>query len=154
METKKILLQQFNACHQENTWFVSLQSAVKGISAEQASWKNNESANSIWEIVNHLAYYNQRGLNQFKGNPDEMPAADNNHTFNNKVALNWPDTVHSIDKLMSEWITRIEESNEEYLEKWVSELTHLALHHTYHVGQIVQIRKSMGIWDSAQGVSG
>ncbi|MFB5088855.1 hypothetical protein PGC35_16985 [Psychrobacillus sp. PGGUH221] len=55
MDAKNIILSQLSACYNQNNWFVSLNSLINGLSADHASWKSNETVNSIWEIVTHLA---------------------------------------------------------------------------------------------------
>ncbi|WP_228552259.1 DinB family protein [Gracilibacillus salitolerans] len=75
MNVKDIFLAQLNACH-ENTWFVALLNSIDGLTEEQASWKPSETTNSIFEIVNHLIFYNQRYLNSFKGIPNEKNVDD------------------------------------------------------------------------------
>ncbi|MBI3660032.1 hypothetical protein HY230_06120 [Candidatus Acetothermia bacterium] len=39
-------------------WAHSLLDAIKGLSAEQAAWKpRKKDARSVWEIVNHVAFW-------------------------------------------------------------------------------------------------
>jgi uncharacterized damage-inducible protein DinB len=153
MNTKEIFLKQLQACHDRNTWFVSLQSAINGLTEEQASWKNNEMTNSIWDIVNHLAFYNQRYLNLFKGIPNTKDVDSNNSTFRNTDELSWCYTVELINTIMSDWIKAVQECDQNELNVWSSELAHLTIHTTYHIGQIVHIRKQQGSWDPKQGVN-
>ncbi|SDL63764.1 DinB family protein [Sediminibacillus halophilus] len=152
MNLKRLLLDQVNACYGRDTWFVSIKTALNGINAEEASWRNKETNHSIWEIVNHLIYYNGLYLDKFKGESVEETAYDNKATFTEGHRSEWNQTLKLLDQLMGEWIENIEASPETHLEKWVSEINHLALHHTYHVGQIVYIRKAMGRWEAANGV--
>ncbi|WMX56720.1 DinB family protein [Peribacillus sp. R9-11] len=64
MNLKAVLLEQMGACYEQKNWFVPLNIAIDGLSAEQASWKSRDS-NSIWQIVNHLIFWNERYLNRF-----------------------------------------------------------------------------------------
>ncbi|MBT2217359.1 DinB family protein [Virgibacillus dakarensis] len=152
MEIKYVFIQQLTACHDQNTWFVSLRNAIDGISEEQASWKDNESTNSIWEIVNHLAFYNQRYLNRFNGIPNAKGVNSNDSTFYNNGEISWQSTIKLIDKIMTDWRSSINNCNDEKMNDWSSEIAHLTLHNAYHIGQIVHIRKQMGAWDREQGV--
>lgn len=152
MNTKDVFLSQLSACHNQNTWFVSLNNAINGLTAETASWKSHETVNSIWEIINHLSYYNQRYLNRFKGIPITKGVDTNDITFENVDGLSWEQTVELIDNILSEWSISIKECGEEKLQRWSSDLTHLTLHNAYHIGQIVQIRKQNEMWDPKQGV--
>ncbi|WP_026570031.1 DinB family protein [Sediminibacillus terrae] len=154
MHIKTLLTDQFNACYGKDTWFVSIKTAINGVNTEEALWKNKETMHSIWEIVNHLIYYNALYLKKFKGESGGEAVLDNDATFTVSVKPGWEETTHVLDQLMAEWIENIEASSDAHMEKWVTELNFLALHHTYHVGQIVNIRKSIGTWDSASGVLG
>lgn len=151
MNVKDILLAQLNACCQ-NTWFVSLLNSIDGITEEEANWKPSDTTNSIFEIVNHLIFYNQRYLNRFK----DIQNAKNvgNNTFRNIEELNWNDTVKRINDLMFEWKKAVQESDANKINEWASELTHLNVHTTYHTGQILYIRKLQGSWNPKNGVQG
>ncbi|MFD2042911.1 DinB family protein [Ornithinibacillus salinisoli] len=151
MNVKDILLVQVDACH-KNTWFVSLINSIDNLTEEQANWKSNESTNSIFEVVNHLIFYNKRYLNRFKGVQNEENV--DNNTFRNVEELSWNDTAKRIHDIMSEWKIAIEDSDANKLDDWASELTHLSIHTAYHTGQILFIRKLQGSWDEKNGVEG
>ncbi|GAA0489602.1 DinB family protein [Salinibacillus aidingensis] len=151
MDVRDVLLAQLNAC-QENTWFVALRNAIEGLTEEQADWKPSESANSIFEMVNHLIFYNQRYLNRFKDLPNEKNSDSN--TFSNREDLSWPDAVKRLNDLMSEWRSVVEEADDHKIDEWSAELAHLTIHITYHTGQIIYIRKLQGSWNPENGVKG
>jgi uncharacterized damage-inducible protein DinB len=162
MNRKDVILEQFLYSHNKNGWFVSFQSAVAGISEEDATWKYSEKDNSIMEIVNHLIFWNRRYLNRFKGVESPQMEGTNDSTFKNMNHLGWPDVVDHYDQLMEEWYDAVKACEEEKLDQQVSEeqpgswlgtLTSITLHNAYHIGQIVSIRKIQGSWDPDQGVS-
>jgi uncharacterized damage-inducible protein DinB len=163
MNLKAVLLEQMVACHDQKNWFVPLKIALDGVSAEQAAWKSGDS-NSIWQIVNHLIYWNERYLNRFKGNP-LPPEVNNDATFDitdpNGTDEEWEAVVSRLFKVMSDWVDAVKEYDEEKLHSpaykesdglWSSAIAHLIIHNAYHIGQIVEIRKVRGIWDSSKGV--
>jgi DinB superfamily len=152
MNAKDFFLEQLIVCHNESNWFVSFQNAISGLTAEQASWKNNQMTNSIWEIVNHLIFYNQKHLNRLKDNPVTTEIDSNDSTFRNIEELSWDSTVTLMDDMMSDWINTIKECSEETFNRWASYLVNLTIHMAYHTGQIVHIRKEQGSWDLKQGV--
>jgi uncharacterized damage-inducible protein DinB len=152
MNAKQVLLMQLDACHTQNTWFVSLINSIKGLTEEQATWKPNEATNSISEIIHHLIYYNQRHLNRLKGIENEESTDES--TFRNREGLSWDETAARIDQLMAEWKKEVEEADEVNLTKWVESIAHLTIHTTYHAGQILYIRKLQGSWDPKAGVKG
>ncbi|SET94144.1 DinB superfamily protein, partial [Salinibacillus kushneri] len=123
-----------------------------GLTEEQAKWKPSEATNSIFEIVNHLIFYNQRYLNRFKDIPNEKNK--DNNTFTNREKLSWDAAVKRIQNIMSEWTEVVREAGENKLDNMALELAHLTIHTTYHTGQIIYIRKWQGTWNPQDGVNG
>jgi uncharacterized damage-inducible protein DinB len=152
MNAKQVLLLQLDACHDQNTWFVSLINSIKDLTEEQAMWKPNEATNSISEIIHHLIYYNQRHLYRLKGIENEE--STNESTFKNREGLSWSETSVRIDQLMADWKKAVEEADEVNLNNWAEIIAHLTIHTTYHAGQILYIRKLQGSWDPQAGVKG
>lgn len=150
MEAKDIISAQLSACL-ENTWFVSLLNSVKGLTEEQASWKPDEKSNSIFEIVNHLIYYNLRDLNRFKNTPDDIKV---DSTFSHPEAFDWDTASSRLKETMTEWKEVVEKADITQIDSWSEKLAHLTIHTTYHTGQILYIRKLQGAWNSKEGVEG
>lgn len=161
MSQKEVFLQQFFAVNSEN-WFVPVKFALEGLTAEQAL-KKDSSTHSIWEILNHLIYWNERQLNMFKGIPNPEHEPDNDSTFINdsrKVSEEeWKSAVNKIQSIFSEWENEIKKADDAKFESdfrgdpMYSFLANVTIHNAYHIGQIVQIRKQNGSWDSKLGVS-
>ncbi|MFE8702943.1 DinB family protein [Cytobacillus sp. FJAT-54145] len=158
MDRKNILLEQLSASHNSNGWFVSFQSAIEGLSPNNANWKECEGTNSILEIVNHLNFWNARYLNRFLGIENKEMTVENRDTFFGE--LSWKDAVEEFNTLMCKWKKVIADCEDDKLDSivpeqsgtWVSTLTHLCIHNAYHIGQIVSIRKQQGSWDEKFGV--
>lgn len=158
MDRKNILLEQLSASHNSNGWFVSLQSAIEGLSEDHANWKECDGTNSILEIVNHLNFWNARYLNRFLGIENKEMTVENSDTFFGE--LGWKDVVEEFNTLMCKWKKVIAECEDNKLDSivpeqsgtWVSTLTHLCIHNAYHIGQIVSIRKQQKSWDAKFGV--
>ena len=159
---KNVFLNQLKACYDETTWFVCFQTAAEGLTESQAKQKGEGAENSIMEITNHLIFYNERYLKRFKGIP--VPAFDYtiDDTFINKSGLGWEESRKDLDRIYSEWIEAIASCDETKLTKpaehdpkytWAEILSLLILHNTYHLGQIVTIRKQQKSWDPAKGVN-
>ncbi|MEH7073292.1 DinB family protein [Neobacillus drentensis] len=162
MSRKEVILEQFLLTHNKNGWFVSFESAVAGVTPEQALWKKSQLENSIWELVNHLVFWNQYCLNLFKGIPNTKLEGGNDTTFKSSGHSEWLETVDRFNAVMVEWYEIIQACGDEKLDQlyhpeskssWITTLSSLALHNAYHVGQIVTIRKNQGIWNKENGVS-
>jgi uncharacterized damage-inducible protein DinB len=162
MNRKDVLLEQFLCCQKKSHWFVSFEKAVAGLTPEQANWKKTESENSIWEIISHLVFWNQRFLNRFKNNENPKMEGNNDTTFTVLKELEWPQVLERFNAVITDWYETLKNSEDEkfdqYIsdeskETWVESLSSITLHNAYHIGQIVTIRKMQGSWEPEQGLS-
>ena len=152
------------ACHDQTNWFVTVNTAIEGLTAEQAA-KRDGTNNSVWQIVNHLIFWNRRYINKFKGIPNPEFKGSNDDTFEGKslTDADWEKTIKEIDEVMKEMEKAFSEADEVKLaspmddknpdSSW-NELFGLNnIHNAYHIGQIVTLRKQHGTWDKAKGVN-
>ncbi|HEY3250280.1 MAG TPA: DinB family protein [Ignavibacteria bacterium] len=164
MTIKELLLEQFASTHNQVTWFVPINDALSGLTAAQASLQIEGSNHSVWQIVNHIIFWNERWLQRFKGNPPPKMETDNKSTFNISRAeqKEWEQSLKRIDEVMTEWYDALKNKDEHELAKpvvegekdpWYSYISTIAMHNAYHIGQIVTIRKIQGSWDPDQGVA-
>lgn len=165
MTTKEFLLEQFTVCYDENGWFVALKNALRNLTAQQSSWKTENLDNSIWEILAHLNFYNERYLKRFKGEQLPPSSIENSETFAGADELSetaWQAEVERFDKIMSEWRNLLEAAEEDKLAQavsaeneslWREVISNINTHNAHHGGQIVVIRKLQGSWDASKGVS-
>ncbi|ANC76315.1 hypothetical protein ABE65_005645 [Fictibacillus phosphorivorans] len=160
MYQKTILLNQMAANYNEPNWFVPIERALEGLTTEQASEKSGDS-NSIWEIVNHLIFWNERYLERFKGNSPVRKIESNDETFENENNQEWETVKKQLFSVLNDWAVALKEADDSIFEisahedrhdPWYSVLANINIHNAYHIGQIVEIRKSKGNWDSNQGV--
>ena len=161
---KQILLEQFTACYDKNTWFVALKNALDGVTAEDASWKPANVDNSIWEIVSHLNYYNFAYVERFKGVDYQYPADDNDATFVAGEATGeaWNAEIAKLYAVMTEFRDLVSDADESKFSEpvsasnpasWATLISNINAHNAHHGGQIVLLRKMQGSWDRAKGVS-
>ena len=166
MTPKQLLIEQFSSCYDEAGWFVPLMTALNGLTPEQAAWQDKNSTNSIWQLVNHLIYWNSRYLNRFNDIPNPDEKSDNDSTFEGERTSGtdeeWKETVGQLNTVMSEWKGALNEADETKLESkpikdsessWYSYVGLIITHNAYHIGQIVTIRKQKGSWDPKKGVN-
>lgn len=162
---KKDLLKQFTTCYDENGWFVAVRRVLDGVSAEQAAWKAEGTNNSIWESLAHLTYYNNAYLQRFRGERYEYEKADNDATFEapeDPGVDDWNREVENFDKVMREFRSLIEQSDETRFSEQVSQtnealwgelILNINAHNAYHGGQMLLIRKLQGSWSPEKGVN-
>ena len=149
---RSILLEQLRTTHNEKDWFVTIEGAVEGLTAEQAGWKDGSGNHSVGQLTNHLLFWNRRELAKFKGEPEEKYSGNNDETFNNFDAKKWSDTVKQLDDVMNQLEKLVETADEKKLESWASEIAHIGTHNAYHVGQMIFVRKLQGSWNPERGV--
>jgi uncharacterized damage-inducible protein DinB len=149
---KEVLLEQLRTTDDQKDWFVPISVAIEGLTPEQAKWTDGKGNHSIGQLVNHLAFWNARALQQVK---HEKPAAfdgNNDETFNSFDAKTWSETAKRLNSLMKQWEQAVEQTDDEKLKQSASLVAHVGTHNAYHVGQIVYIRRLQGSWNPANGV--
>jgi uncharacterized damage-inducible protein DinB len=149
---RSILLDQLRTTHNAKDWFVDANTAVAGITAEQASWTDKAGNHSVGQLANHLVFWNQRALTEFKGETPAKFSGNNDETFNAFDAKKWADTQHQLDQVMIDWEKAVEAADDKKLEKEAPTIARIGTHNAYHIGQIVIIRKEQGSWDPDKGV--
>ena len=149
---KSILLEQLRTTHNTKDWFVDANTAVAGLTAEQASWTDGKGNHSVGQLAYHLVFWNRQTLAKFKGETPEKFSGNNDETFNKFDAKQWADTVKQLDEVMVEWEKAVEAADDKKLAAEASTIAHIGPHNAYHIGQIVFVRKEQGSWDPEKGV--
>lgn len=164
MNVKDLLLQQFDASYDNNSWFVALKNTLEGLTAEEALWTPDGADNSIRQTVNHIYFYNYAYCERFKGVEFEYSTDDNDETFAEGEVSDdaWKEELAKLDAMMNEFRDLIRAADESKLyesvpqkreRRWVDVISDINAHNAYHGGQILLIRKLQGSWDRAKGVS-
>ena len=158
---KSVLLAQLRSTHNKAEWFVPLNTAVAGLTPEQARWvpksegPNNPAPedHSVGMIAYHLLYWNTQALAQLKGEKVPPPTSDNNETFNKFDATSWPETVKKLDENLTALEQLLESADDAKVAAIAPTIAHISTHNAYHTGQIIIIRKLQGSWDPKKGVN-
>lgn len=165
MTTKEFLLDQFISNYDTDGWFVALKNTLNNLSAADAAWKADGADNSIWGILAHLNFYNERYLKRFKGEQIGNSHMANSETFAGLDAANdeaWRAEIEKFERIMTEWKSAIEAASEDRFREtvsaenqsaWAEVIGLINTHNAHHGGQIVILRKLQGSWDSSKGVS-
>jgi uncharacterized damage-inducible protein DinB len=133
------------------------------LTPEQAMQKD-ESNNSIMQIVIHLIFWNECYLARLTCTKLPKFERDNKDTFEavslGTKDIDWESAKTRLDKVLSDFYTAVKNTDEENLnsaavenqpDSWYSYLAQITVHNSYHIGQIVTIRKHHGNWDSEKG---
>ena len=130
----------------------NLRGALRGVTAEQASWRPARGRHNIWEIVLHTAYWKYAVRRQLAGGPRGSFACSGSNwfarpeknapgTWNKDVAL-----LHEENRLLREVLKSIPAARLHELsskKRWtLAELAlGVAFHDVYHAGQIQLLKR-------------
>jgi uncharacterized damage-inducible protein DinB len=153
-----LLLEQLDVhCH-ENEWFVSADTALLGTTAVEAAWVPPGMNNTIWQIVNHLLFWNEDVVHRLRGTVNPNKAADNDVTFGQPGdpfdEAGWEQTLVRFRSVMKELRSTIADVEDGQLDMPYRPdspsiqrlLSNIMMHDTYHIGQIVLLRKLRSSW--------
>lgn len=149
--TKTILLDQLKRTHNVKDWFVPVNTAVEGLTGEQATWKD-KGGHSVGQLTYHLLFWNERQLNDFKGTKNATFSGNNEETFDKFDQKQWVDIVKRLDQVLTDIEKWIETASDEQLKKHGGTIANISAHNAYHTGQIISVRKAQGTWDAEKGV--
>lgn len=150
---RDVLLAELRSTHTNAEWFVPANVAVKGLTAEQASWKDGKGNHSVGQLAYHLVFWNRQNLARLKGEKPEKFSGNNEETFDKFDSKTWNETVQQLDEVMKELEKWVETAEEAKLKESVQVFTHISTHNAYHIGQIIFVRKEQGAWDPKNGVN-
>jgi hypothetical protein len=149
---KKVLLHQLKTTHNQKEWFVPVNVALEGVSAEQAMWNDSSGNHSIGQLAYHLLFWNKRQLLKINGQPEGEFPGDNDETFTKFTQAQWTQVVTELDSVLSAYEKAIESADENVLKELYPTIANISTHNAYHTGQIVFVRKLQNSWDPDKGV--
>jgi uncharacterized damage-inducible protein DinB len=137
-------------------WFAVLPQAVGCLTAEQAATEPAKGFNSVWKVVNHIAYWQEYFLRLLKDDTfeakqlgeDWVPIPDP------KDDIAWQEAVKraiDINMQLSEEVEALKDADLELpiaagKSKRYQELMGLIAHNSYHICEIISIRHMQGLW--------
>ncbi|HUA16661.1 MAG TPA: DinB family protein [Verrucomicrobiae bacterium] len=149
---RSILLHELHTTHNQADWFVPINVAVDGLTAEQASWQPQAGTHSAGQLAYHLLFWNRRMLQQLKGEPQAKYSGNNDETFTKFDDKQWSDIVKQLDQVMADYEKLVESADDKKLSEIAPMVANICEHNAYHVGQIVYVRKLEGAWNPEKGV--
>ena len=157
---RSVLLSQLRSTHNQAEWFVPVNTAVAGLTAEQAKWvptnaagKVDPNANhSVGMLTYHLLFWNTNSLAKLKGEKAPPVPSNNDETFNQFDAATWTKTVHDLDAVLTALEDLVAHVDDATLEKIAPTIANISTHNAYHTGQILYVRKLQGSWNPNDGV--
>jgi uncharacterized damage-inducible protein DinB len=150
---REVLLSELRSTHTKAEWFVPANVAVKGLTAEQASWTDGKGNHSVGQLAYHLVFWNRQNLQRLKGEKPAVFSGNNDETFNKFDSKTWNETVQQLDEVMNQLEKWVEAADEATLKESAQVFTHISTHNAYHIGEIIYVRKEQGSWDPKNGVN-
>ena len=149
---RDVLLAELRSTHNSEEWFVPANIAVKGLTAEQASWTDGKGNHSVGQLAHHLVFWNRQSLAKLKGETPEKFSGNNDETFDKFDAKSWNETVQKLDAVLTELEKLVENADDAKLKAIAPTIANINAHNAYHIGEIVMVRKEQGSWDASKGV--
>src|SRR4051812_25077269 len=132
---RDVLLSELRSTHTSEEWFVPANIAVKGLTAEQASWKDGKGNHSVGQLAHHLVFWNRQNLARLRGEKPEQFSGNNDETFDKFDAKQWEQTIKELDQVLTDMEKWVETASEADLQKRANTFTHISTHNAYHIGQ-------------------
>lgn len=149
---RSLLLQELYTTHNKADWFVPVNVAVDGLTAQQASWQPSKEEHSAGQLAYHLWFWNLRTLRDLKGESQQKYNGPNDETFTKFDEKQWSDLVKQLDQVMTDYEKLVESADDQKLATLAPTIANICTHNAYHIGQIVYVRKLQGSWNPEKGV--
>jgi uncharacterized damage-inducible protein DinB len=157
---RSVLLSELHSTHDKADWFVPVNTAIAGLTADQAKWipanaagKLDPNANhSIGMLAYHLYFWDNNALATLTGKQPAPVPSNNDETFNDYDAASWQKTVHDLDAVMKALEDLVTNADDATLTRIAPTIANICTHNAYHTGQILYVRKLQGSWNPDNGV--
>src|SRR5436853_628289 len=123
-----VLLEQLRTTHNAKDWFVPANTAIEGLTAEQASWKDKNGNHSVGQLAYHLVFWNRQELAKIKGEEPAKFSGNNEETFDKFDSKQWASIMQQLDEVMTQLEKTVETADDKTLEKWASAIAHIGAH--------------------------
>ena len=137
----------------KNNWQPSLIESLSGITYQQAAARPLENAHSIWEIVTHIAGWEDVFRRRFEGQGTTEPEAGDFPMPGEATEKAWRQTLEDLESVHQKLLNVAAEFSDSILEKEITgkDYTYRFLlgetvkHKVYHAGQISLLKKAFAV---------
>ena len=146
---RKDLLIGFEYSHLHDSWVNPLADALDGVTAEQAIWRPGPDMKGIWDIVLHMAAWNENiieriGSGEIAYPPGRVawpppPSAPSDEQWLSAKTRLWDSLAALREMIETIPIIKIQESP-----YGIGDLLCRFIHNAYHIGQITKLRECQG----------
>lgn len=161
MNRKQIALHLWDTAYNVEGWHPPLKDALHEVNSQQALWRADANAHSIWELLNHIICYKDRFLCRLEGKTFDPAITDNEQTFRRGLGSTeeeWLERLSHLEKLQASIRNKIDAVDDADFDRPLpdapvdSQILSLTSHDSYHTGQIMFIRKLQRSWPQTRDV--
>jgi uncharacterized damage-inducible protein DinB len=145
------IIEELKNIHDGDAWHgASLREALAGLNDVEASTKPIANAHSIWEIVSHIAGWENVFRRRLEGENVSEPEAGDFPPVREQSAEAWRQTLNYLEDEHEKLLNAVSKLSGEMLGTNVAHrdytvrflLRSIVRHHVYHTGQIALLRKA------------
>jgi hypothetical protein len=142
MTDRELLSKMWNETWANDTWYAAWNKTFAGLTVQQAAWKPDPKRHSIWQILNHIAFWRETVVNRLAGKPptDEECTRRNFETPSDVNDAAWRDAQARFER-SHQMIAHVIADEKLPVEK----VQYLLPHDAYHLGQIMYLRALQGL---------
>ncbi len=149
-DLREILVDAFHGKHTH----VEPIKALNGLTPALARKKPTDETHSCWEVLYHMAYWQDTVLKAYKN--EDVSKASNDFSWPKPEEMSNDDDWHTlVERFKAGLAGLVRSAKEEDLKKtaeaWANTPLYYNLiveiaHNSFHLGQIVAVRKMLGVW--------
>jgi uncharacterized damage-inducible protein DinB len=140
---RQMLAKWWGQAWNEGLWAAAWSRSLQGLTPEQAAWSPAPERHSIWQMVNHMAFWREHELGLLAGQPrasQEEIAAGNFAKPTEVSRQAWESTVARLERSQQAIAAALAEPSTN-----IDRLRYLLPHDCYHFGQISYLRALQGL---------
>lgn len=129
----------------EGVWYAPWSKAIDGLTAAQAAWKPAEGRHSIWQLVNHIVFWQDYTLRAARGQKptrEEFAKETERRNWEEPAQVSEAAWKDAREKFLASYRAMVDLAGSP--EATERPLYHL-LHESYHFGQIMYLRALQGL---------
>lgn len=144
---KQQILVAFEYAHAHDSWVTPVAEALEGLTADEALDRPNGATRSIWEIVLHVAVWNENIIERIESGRPARPAEGAWPPLPpSRQDRDWLEAKSRLRRSLNDLKAFIEASSLEELDRGpygIADLLCRFTHIAYHLGQITKMREAI-----------
>ena len=142
MTDREMLIQMWDEMWGSYTWIPGWDKSFADLTPQQAAWKPGPQRNSIWQILNHIAFWRETTVNRLAGKPptEDVIARSNFEEPAQITDAAWRTALSRLEKSHQAIRAALGDANVP-----VEKIRYLLPHDSYHLGQVMYLRALQGL---------